>query len=509
MSAPLLIALPMGLIVSGVATWAVRLCNVLAQRGRTVGLIVHAPPIGRTVLDLRLDPRVRVTDLTRLPPLETAAGELAMYREGYQRAVRELAGDGPVVVFPNLLGDCYALAAELVRSDATSVRLVGWLHSDIAYEYHVQKHFEPAISLFVPVSTTLEHRARVELAGRGADIVRIPYGVEIAPGIKPRPPLEGRAVRMVYAGRLDQTQKRVLALVAMSDELSSREVAHELLIIGDGPLTAELAGAVVGKRAILRLGAKSLAQVLAVLDSADIAVLASRYEGLSVAMIEAMSRGCVPVMARTASGAAELVDDGVQGLLVEADADGPDTLAGIALAESIIRAIPDLPGLSERAHARALERYSLGTHADAVEALLDRAAAEPPREWPQGRACAFSGEGNGSLPPDGKERMIKVLGSLSGQRVVIHGTGRHTEELQEVIQANIAGDPAGCVVAFADDDATKRGGSLWGVPIIAPEAAGGLGATDVVISSWINREAIWSRRALYESRGVRVHRLYE
>ena len=34
------------------------------------------------------------------------------------------------------------------------------------------------------------------------------------------------------------------------------------------------------------------------------------------------------------------------------------------------------------------------------------------------------------------------------------------------------------------------------------------GATDVVISSWINQHAIWSRRAVYERQGLTVHTVY-
>ena len=45
-------------------------------------------------------------------------------------------------------------------------------------------------------------------------------------------------------------------------------------------------------------------------------------------------------------------------------------------------------------------------------------------------------------------------------------------------------------------------------PIVAPHDAGETGATDVVISSWINQNAIWQRRAVYERQGLKVHTLY-
>jgi hypothetical protein len=46
-------------------------------------------------------------------------------------------------------------------------------------------------------------------------------------------------------------------------------------------------------------------------------------------------------------------------------------------------------------------------------------------------------------------------------------------------------------------------------PVVAPRDAGATGATDVVISSWINQGVIWSRRRVYEAQGLTVHRLYD
>ncbi|MFZ2875062.1 MAG: hypothetical protein WAZ94_11345, partial [Phycisphaerales bacterium] len=108
------------------------------------------------------------------------------------------------------------------------------------------------------------------------------------------------------------------------------------------------------------------------------------------------------------------------------------------------------------------------------------------------------------VPEDGPARLAAVLGLLAGQRVVVHGTGRHTIEMERVFRG------APCrIVAFADDDPARQGGTLWGVPVRSPEGAAASGATDVVISSAINQQQIWRRRGVYERAGLRVHRLYE
>ncbi len=85
-------------------------------------------------------------------------------------------------------------------------------------------------------------------------------------------------------------------------------------------------------------------QVAARLDAATVLVLPSRHEGLGRVVIEAFARGR-GVVATRAGGILDLVEDGVQGLLVE-----PADPAG--LAEALVRALSDRP-LAERLGAAA------------------------------------------------------------------------------------------------------------------------------------------------------------
>ncbi len=126
MGSPLLIALPQGLGVSGVNLWAVRLADAMARRGRPAALLVHREPAGHARLDVKLDPAVERIDLTDTPPLERACGDLAPWIDRYRDAVHRLADDAgaPVILSPNLLGDCYGIAAALCRSEPESLRVV-------------------------------------------------------------------------------------------------------------------------------------------------------------------------------------------------------------------------------------------------------------------------------------------------------------------------------------------------------------------------------------------------
>lgn len=147
-------------------------------------------------------------------------------------------------------------------------------------------------------------------------------------------------------------------------------------------------------------------------------------------------------------------------------------------------------------------------HADRVDAMLRACADAPARYWPANRPCAFggdaaSGAAGGSVPADAAARMRRVLESLAGEPVVIHGAGAHTR----AIAGALADAPAN-ILAITDDDRARHGATLWGWRIIAPEDAGSRGARHAVISSWLHEAAILARRETYERQGIRVRGLY-
>ncbi|MBC7833660.1 MAG: glycosyltransferase family 4 protein [Phycisphaerales bacterium] len=516
--APLLIVLPHGLNVSGVAMWAVRLAGELGRAGRTTGLVLHREPEGQKRLDAELSGVTRVFDVSHLPPIETCGGELAPYVNAYRSAVDELgrlAGDSasPVVISPNLLGDCYGAGAMLAAEAPARYRLVGWQHSDIAYDTAVLGYYEPVLSRLVGVSDAIISRLGAAMPGRREKVVNIPYGVPVPEAVPiRRTPSETGEVRLVYTGRLEHAQKRIGALPLLSDELARRGVRHRLTLVGDGPAATEMdAAAAVREGRLFRRPALSPMEVEHELDRSHALVLASRYEGLSVSMLEAMARGCVPVATRVASGAAQAVDDGVNGLLAYADADASEQETASALADSVERLIgSDGLAMSVGAWERVRDRFSLASHSLKVGVMIDAVASGPALGggWPAGKRFAFTGSlGAGTVPADGGARIEAVLSRLAGRRIVLHGAGRHTVELASAIRAAVSAYGVE-IVAVCEDDKARLGGRVGTWPIIDPWAASESGATDVVLSSWLHEAAIWARRAVYEQQGMRVWRVY-
>ncbi|MHC4217634.1 MAG: glycosyltransferase family 4 protein [Planctomycetota bacterium] len=511
MPCPLLIALPQGLNVSGVTMWAVRLAGTVAAAGRPAALLLHGEPPGHDRLALELHEGVERIDLTDLPPLDSAQGDLAPWISRYREAVWRLTDrhGSPAVLSPNQQGDCYGIAAALCLSAPERLRVVAWLHSPIDYNYRVLARYEPVLARFVAVSDAIEGELKEHLPQRADDVVNIPYGVEVAADPPPRVLLAGRPVRLVFTGRLDHHEKRIMALAHLARELERRGVDHQLTVIGDGPAEREFDEAIAAKRTVRRLPPAPPAGIARLLAESDALVLASRYEGLSVSMIEAMARGCVPVVTRVVSGVGQAIDQGRNGELADVSPDDDEATVAVALADAVERYLAGDPAaMAESAWRTARDRFSLERHGEAVAGMLDAVAAEPPRPWPADRPCAFTAReasgATGSVPADGAARLASILDRLGGRRIVVHGTGQHTKQLAQVL----ARSPAR-IVALADDDRQAHGSTLWNWPVVAPGEAAATGATDVVISSWINQDVIWSGRRVYEAQGLTVHRLYD
>lgn len=512
MPAPLLISLPHGFNASGVTMWAVRLVNALAAEGRVCGLVVHDEPPRQRAIAMPIDPRVEVIDARSLPPLDCCEGDLESFLPAYRVAFGVLAtrGGGPVVCSPNLLGDSYGVCAALSQELPDLVRTIAVHHADLRYNDLLCTHYAAHLSAFVGVSEQITGRLRRLLPGRGCDVFGIPHGVELPERVRPREPLAGRPVRLLYTGRIDHEQKRIGCLLAMSDALAARGIAHELALLGDGPAAREIDAACATRPSVRRFPPIDPAGVAAALDGADLFVLGSRYEGLSVSLLEAIALGSVPVLTPSLSGTDQLVRDGETGFVAGATPECSPAQAGDAMAAAVERAMRAgdhrLHAMRQQGWGMVRARFSAGLCARRWAAVIDRVARAAPRPWPAHRPAAFTGcgaGGSGTVPHDAAERLEALLGTLAGRPMAVFGTGRHTLELRGVF------DRAGArLVAFLDEDANRQGQTLWGLPIVAPDQVAELGATDVVISSWLHQDSIAERWAGLEAAGVRVHRLY-
>lgn len=486
MRAPLLIGMPLGLVLGGVVTWALRLGAGLARRGRRVLIAAEGAP-GETPT---------LPDGCEVRWVRGAA------HEAYPGLVDELRSghDGPVVVLPNLSAENYAAAARLTTRRPGAVRVAAWTHCDIPHDYRLAEHFEPMIGRFVGVSTRTAAMLRERLPARAMDVAHIPYGVESRAAPVAREALPGRPVRLLYAGRLEGFAKRAGALIHLVDALRDAGIEHELRIAGDGPELSRIIDAARSRRSMVMLGRLAPPALREEMELCDLFVLASRHEGLSVAMLEAMASGCVPVVTRVASGADDAITHGVNGVLVDSQGDEEAIGRRLALGVAEARRI-GLERMSASALETARRTFGIGPHLSACERLIDALASEQARDWPTDGAAS---EARGfTVPDDAEARALETVSGLRGRVLALWGGGRHTRAVLPLLIERGAR-----VVAVIDDDPEKHGSAIGGVPVVSSEGAKRLGASDVVISSALHEQDLWSKRGELEMIGLRVHRVY-
>jgi glycosyltransferase involved in cell wall biosynthesis len=225
---------------------------------------------------------------------------------------------------------------------------------------------------------TLRDKATYEEHLQGPiSVVRIPNtGRELSAGHA-----DAAAKVVLAAGRLSPQKGFDLLIQAWAKAAPGHPDWH-LRICGDGRCREELEALVaelqVGSSVTLDKAARDLGAEMA---SASIFALSSRFEGLPLVLLEAMSKGMAVASFDCPTGPADVIEDHVNGLLVpEADVDG--------MARALSELMAD-EGLRRRCGTAAVEvarRYamdSVGPQWLALLRELNGTRARPPLPEPQ------------------------------------------------------------------------------------------------------------------------------
>jgi glycosyltransferase involved in cell wall biosynthesis len=215
--------------------------------------------------------------------------------------------------------------------------------------------------------------ARVVQIGNGVDLDRFSPAPADRAGLRRRLVGEGAGVVCCTVARLSR-QKGLDVLIRAAALLrdAGPEPPPRFFVIGDGELRDELQRLVtdLGLEDVVRLvGPTPPGEVPGWLAASDVFALPSHYEGMSLAVMEAMASG-LPVVVTRVSGTAELVPDDEHGRVVPAGDD-----AALAAA---IRELAGDAALRRRLGEKAAEhvrRFSWDACFAATAGLLQEVAA--------------------------------------------------------------------------------------------------------------------------------------
>jgi glycosyltransferase involved in cell wall biosynthesis len=180
----------------------------------------------------------------------------------------------------------------------------------------------------------------------------------------------GRPLRLLFVGRIEDQSKGVFWLPAILRDLSDAT----LTVVGSGPDEAALRRmlAPFGTRVFFH-GALPAESVRAMYADHDVLVGPSRYEGFMIVLVEAMSKGCVPVASRIRGVTDTIVEHGRNGFLFP--------VGDTALAAQSIASLSD-PATFDRISASAIDtvakRFGIGDMAQRYQDLLDGVMSDPP-----------------------------------------------------------------------------------------------------------------------------------
>lgn len=192
--------------------------------------------------------------------------------------------------------------------------------------------------LVVPVALDEQIQKSIrEVYGLGEEQVPvIPNGVDLEQfcGTCERHRANG-VVRVLHVGRF-MTAKRHATLIEAVAKAVARTDGLQVVLVGDGPLRAEVERQVEGFGLSEKVSFAGLQSTVAgFYQDADIFVLPSEYEGLPMTIIEAMASG-LPVIATRVGGIPSLIDDGYNGMLIGKSSDElADALCELAADEEL------------------------------------------------------------------------------------------------------------------------------------------------------------------------------
>lgn len=352
-------------VISGVTTWMQALVMRLHADGVPVHVLLHhiGPDPDRSSIGM---------------PLRAAGVPVEIMLRGADMAsdvrgtLAYLKRQRPAVYLPQCLFSMYFAAG---IAGAQGLPWVLAMHSDDPDYWALADALKPEqrTGRLVAVSKQLRHD--VVERGLATAPVMIPYGVHVGDR---QAAWKDAPFLIAYSGRMVEEQKRLSLVVDVLLEACRRNARFHVVLFGDGP-ERQRAEQRVGEAGLgdrIRFTGRLTPEAVHVeLQRCQCILLMSDYEGLPVALLEAMAQGVVPVVRSIPSGIPELVENEATGLLV-----GNDVESAV---NALIRLLGD-PALWAQCSKGAYEKVRTEYNADISYAGWVSLLAELAEQCPDG-----------------------------------------------------------------------------------------------------------------------------
>jgi colanic acid/amylovoran biosynthesis glycosyltransferase len=202
-----------------------------------------------------------------------------------------------------------------------NISVIGVLHSnDEFYKGVITKfiHGNKKNQLSTAVSVSGYINTICESQNTNTQLLNIPCGT---PEVKNSTSLDSQEVfKVIYAGRLVKEAKQVLKLTKAFCDASKVNSNLEFSIYGDGDQEKSIKALIKDEKAsknVILFKALPPSQILNKIQEHHVFTLMSDYEGMPIALMEAMACGVVPVCYVCEGGVDEIIEHGVNGFIVK------------------------------------------------------------------------------------------------------------------------------------------------------------------------------------------------
>jgi len=389
----------------GIGQWTHEVAVGLAARGHEVTVIARALEGPRRIdfVEGVWVHRVEPASITQAEAdaFAPAPASLTAYSLALQREVERIDGhrrfdliSGPIADLEPMASVKLAAVPVVVSLHTTYKLSLPHKPDWLSRPDYLEGHVEPAIvcegELIADGAHILANSAAILddiEAAHGLSIERakveiVPHGIsDLALGVQALARRAGE-INLLFVGRLEERKGADALLSILPDLLTAHPtlvadiVGEDGILVGEQTLRRRFEDDNASRPDILARtrfrGAVARADVLAHYAAADIFVAPSKYESFGLIFIEAMCFG-KPVVAYDVGGAAELIDDGVNGLL--AAAGQPRRLAACIARLVADRALREQIGRNARQAYEAA--YTTERMLDRLEAYYRAILAEP------------------------------------------------------------------------------------------------------------------------------------
>jgi colanic acid/amylovoran biosynthesis glycosyltransferase len=293
--------------ISGVTTWLERFILRIHADGYPVSILLHS--LGNGIESEGIYQTLSHAGVT------VEKTKKPYYTEdGMKKTLQFLNRQQPKIFIPQCLESMYYAAA---FAGKVGLPWIYTIHSDdpvywaIADAIQVEDHGGKTVGVSSHISQIVRQKRLSDMPET------IPYGV---PTINQKAAFCDQPFRVVFCGRVIEEQKRISLVLESMAQACILDPRIECVILGDGPALSSCRQWVETQGLVDRIlfrGRLSPDKVYEELASTQILLLMSDYEGLPLAVMEAMSVGVVPVVSYINSGIPELVQDGVTGLMID------------------------------------------------------------------------------------------------------------------------------------------------------------------------------------------------